>query len=54
MGVTPRVAVALTIIGALLIVAGVAVLFWQLALILAGLILCGVGLFGVDVERGPR
>lgn len=54
MGVNRRTALVLTSIGAALTVAGVAFLFWQLALIVAGLILAATGLFGVDVKEGSR
>lgn len=54
MGVSRRAATALTIAGAVLAVAGIACLFWQLALIVAGLVLAVLGLFGVEVEEGSR
>jgi multisubunit Na+/H+ antiporter MnhG subunit len=44
-----RVAALATVGGAGLLVAGVAVIFWPAALILAGLLLLAAGLFGIDV-----
>ena len=44
-----RVAVALTVIGFALLAAGVAVIFWPAALVLAGALLLAAGLFGVDM-----
>lgn len=52
MGVSQRGAVVLTIVGMALIVTGVACMFWQLALILAGTFLAIIGLVGVDVKEG--
>jgi hypothetical protein len=44
-----RVAAVSTGSGAVLLVAGVAFIFWPAALILAGVLLLAAGLFGIDV-----
>lgn len=49
-----RTATGLTIVGAALVITGVAFLFWQLALIVAGVAVAAIGLVGVDVEEGSR
>ena len=43
------VAALITILGGCLIVAGVAVVFWPAALVLAGLLVMAGGLFGIPV-----
>lgn len=54
MDVSRRTALVLTVGGAALVIAGVACLFWQLALIVAGIGLAALGLIGVDVGEGSR
>jgi hypothetical protein len=50
-GVTrQRAAAALAVIGFALLIAGVAVVYWPSAVILAGTLLLVAGLFGIDIN----